>query len=167
MSKAFKVAVVGATGAVGEVMLAILAERKFPISELVALASARSAGEEVKFGNRDVVVRDLATFDPAASYRPIFRRRFDFQGIRTEVRCRGRGGDRQLLGVPLRRRRAAGGERSQSGAGRQPPARHHRQSQLFDHADGGGAGADPSPGRHRAAPSRPINRLRTGRRALE
>src|SRR3546814_15208185 len=63
--KQFKVAVVGATGAVGETMLAILAERKFPVSELVALASARSAGGEVAFGNREVDVRDLATFDPA------------------------------------------------------------------------------------------------------
>lgn len=65
MSKQFKVAVVGATGAVGEVMLAVLAERKFPISEIYALASARSAGEYVKFGNDEVMVRDLATFDPA------------------------------------------------------------------------------------------------------
>lgn len=64
MSKQFKVAVVGATGAVGEVMLSILAEREFPVGELVALASERSAGGEVKFGNRDIVVRDLATFDP-------------------------------------------------------------------------------------------------------
>ena len=65
MSKQYKVAVVGATGAVGEVMLSILAERKFPVGELVALASERSAGGEVKFGNRDVEVQDLATFDPA------------------------------------------------------------------------------------------------------
>jgi aspartate-semialdehyde dehydrogenase len=57
--------VVGATGAVGEVMLAVLAERKFPVSELVALASERSAGGEVVFGNHEVMVRDLATFDPA------------------------------------------------------------------------------------------------------
>jgi aspartate-semialdehyde dehydrogenase len=64
MSKTYKVAVVGATGAVGEVMLAVLAERKFPVSELVALASERSAGGEVAFGNREVMVRDLATFDP-------------------------------------------------------------------------------------------------------
>ena len=63
--KQFKVAVVGATGAVGETMLALLAERKFPISELVALASERSAGGEVAFGNDEVMVRDLATFDPA------------------------------------------------------------------------------------------------------
>jgi aspartate-semialdehyde dehydrogenase len=65
MSRTYKVAVVGATGAVGEVMLSILAERRFPVGELVALASERSAGGEVAFGNRKVVVRDLATFDPA------------------------------------------------------------------------------------------------------
>ncbi len=64
MSRQYKVAVVGATGAVGEVMLSVLAERRFPISELVALASERSAGAKVKFGNRDIVVQDLATFDP-------------------------------------------------------------------------------------------------------
>jgi aspartate-semialdehyde dehydrogenase len=65
MSKQYKVAVVGATGAVGEAMLSVLAERKFPVGELVALASERSAGEYVKFGNDEVMVRDLATFDPA------------------------------------------------------------------------------------------------------
>ena len=64
MTKQFTVAVVGATGAVGETMLSILEERNFPIGELVALASARSAGSKVKFGHRDVVVQDLATFDP-------------------------------------------------------------------------------------------------------
>ncbi|QIL20438.1 aspartate-semialdehyde dehydrogenase [Thermomonas sp. HDW16] len=65
MSKQFKVAVVGATGAVGEVMLSILAERDFPASEVIALASERSAGSLVKYGNDDIVVQDLATFDPA------------------------------------------------------------------------------------------------------
>src|SRR6478736_1581816 len=63
--KTFKVAIVGATGAVGEVMLSILAERQFPVSEVVALASARSAGGKVKYGARDIPVQDLATFDPA------------------------------------------------------------------------------------------------------
>jgi aspartate-semialdehyde dehydrogenase len=63
--KQFRVAVVGATGAVGEAMLAVLAERRFPVSELVALASERSAGGAVAFGDEEVVVRDLATFDPA------------------------------------------------------------------------------------------------------
>jgi aspartate-semialdehyde dehydrogenase len=46
-------------------MLSILKERNFPVGELVALASERSAGGKVKFGNQDVVVQDLATFDPA------------------------------------------------------------------------------------------------------
>jgi aspartate-semialdehyde dehydrogenase len=64
MSKLFNVAVVGATGAVGEVMLSVLAERKFPVGELVALASERSAGGKVRFGDREIVVRDLAAFDP-------------------------------------------------------------------------------------------------------
>ncbi len=64
MSKLFNVAVVGATGAVGKVMLSVLAERKFPIAEIVALASAKSAGKKVMFGDRKLFVRDLATFDP-------------------------------------------------------------------------------------------------------
>ncbi len=64
MSRQFKVAVVGATGAVGEVMLSVLAERKFPASEVVALASDRSAGGMVAFGDDELIVRDLATFDP-------------------------------------------------------------------------------------------------------
>ena len=64
-NKTFKVAVVGATGAVGETMLSILAERNFPVGELVALASAKSAGTKVRFGHKEIVVQDLASFDPA------------------------------------------------------------------------------------------------------
>lgn len=64
MSKMFKVAVVGATGAVGQVMLSVLAERRFPVREIVAVASAKSAGKSVKFGDREIVVQDLASFDP-------------------------------------------------------------------------------------------------------
>ena len=64
MTQTYTVAVVGATGAVGEVMLSILHERKFPIKELIPLASERSAGEKIEFGNQKLVVRDLATFDP-------------------------------------------------------------------------------------------------------
>ena len=65
MSKQFNVAVVGATGAVGEVMLSILSERKFPVGKIHALASERSAGQYVQFGNDEIMVKDLATFDPA------------------------------------------------------------------------------------------------------
>ncbi|HXD37657.1 MAG TPA: aspartate-semialdehyde dehydrogenase [Rhodanobacter sp.] len=65
MSKksSYKVAMVGATGAVGETLLAILAERDFPISELVPLASERTAGSEVTFGGKKIVVKNLADYD--------------------------------------------------------------------------------------------------------
>jgi aspartate-semialdehyde dehydrogenase len=61
---AFKVAVVGATGVVGREMLSILAEREFPVSEVAAVASGRSAGAEVSFGEDEVLkVQDLDQFD--------------------------------------------------------------------------------------------------------
>ncbi len=60
----FKVAVVGATGNVGREMLSILAERQFPVSEVHAIASERSAGGEVSFGEDDLLkVKDLDRFD--------------------------------------------------------------------------------------------------------
>ena len=59
----YKVAMVGATGAVGEALLAILAEREFPVSELVPLASERSAGGKVSFGGKQVTVQLLDTYD--------------------------------------------------------------------------------------------------------
>ncbi|WP_031370895.1 aspartate-semialdehyde dehydrogenase [Lysobacter antibioticus] len=59
------VAVVGATGAVGETMLKVLAERKFPIGQLHVLASERSAGEKIQFDGKTIVVQDLAKFDPS------------------------------------------------------------------------------------------------------
>jgi aspartate-semialdehyde dehydrogenase len=63
MSKKYSVAVVGATGAVGETMLSILAERKFPVDQVYALASSRSAGKRVAFGDKTLKVEDLDTFD--------------------------------------------------------------------------------------------------------
>src|SRR5210317_2669318 len=63
MSKIFDVAVVGATGVVGESMLEILAERKFPVGRVYALASERSVGKTVAFGNRELEVENLADFD--------------------------------------------------------------------------------------------------------
>jgi len=59
----YKVAVVGATGAVGYEMLSILAERRFPVDEVVALASSRSVGKEVSFGDATLKVQDLDTYD--------------------------------------------------------------------------------------------------------
>ncbi len=63
MPDRYDVAVVGATGAVGQTMLAILAERDFPVNEIHALASSRSAGRKISFGDREVTVQDLAEFD--------------------------------------------------------------------------------------------------------
>jgi aspartate-semialdehyde dehydrogenase len=60
----YNVAVVGATGNVGKELLSILAERDFPVGEVFALASSRSAGKEVSFGeHKTLIVQDLAKFD--------------------------------------------------------------------------------------------------------
>ncbi|MEO1926585.1 MAG: aspartate-semialdehyde dehydrogenase [Gammaproteobacteria bacterium] len=61
--KKYNVAVVGATGAVGEIMLSILEQRNFPVGEVYALASSRSAGKRVEFRNKQLIVEDLETFD--------------------------------------------------------------------------------------------------------
>ncbi len=63
MSKTYDVAVVGATGAVGETMLSILEERNFPVGNVYALASSRSAGKRIPFKGGSLQVQDLAEFD--------------------------------------------------------------------------------------------------------
>ena len=59
MKKEYHIAVVGATGAVGAELLRVLERRNFPVSNLRALASARSAGKEVQFGNKPIMVEEL------------------------------------------------------------------------------------------------------------
>ena len=59
----YRIAVVGATGNVGREMLNILAERQFPVDEVVALASRKSMGTEVSFGDKTLKTLDLDTFD--------------------------------------------------------------------------------------------------------
>ena len=61
--KKYNIAVVGATGVVGRQMLSILAQREFPVNHVYALASSRSAGKKVLFGNEAIEVQDLAAFD--------------------------------------------------------------------------------------------------------
>jgi len=63
MTKTFDIAVVGATGVVGEAMLEVLSQRKFPVGKIYALASERSVGKTVDFGSRELQVEDLAEFD--------------------------------------------------------------------------------------------------------
>lgn len=59
----YKVVVAGATGNVGREMLNILAEREFPVTEIAVLASRKSLGTEVSFGDRTLKTKDLDTFD--------------------------------------------------------------------------------------------------------
>ncbi|WP_323784291.1 aspartate-semialdehyde dehydrogenase [Thalassovita sp.] len=59
----YKIAVVGATGNVGREMLNILDERQFPVDEIVALASRKSLGTDVSFGDKTLKTKDLDTFD--------------------------------------------------------------------------------------------------------
>lgn len=66
MEKKYNIAVVGATGIVGETFLDLLAERQFPIDQLYPLASERSAGNTVVFNNKNLVVQNTADFDFSA-----------------------------------------------------------------------------------------------------
>ncbi|HIG79257.1 MAG TPA: aspartate-semialdehyde dehydrogenase [Cycloclasticus sp.] len=61
--KTYDIAVVGATGAVGETMLSILEQRNFPVGNLYPLASSRSAGGNIQFKGKNVKIGDLADFD--------------------------------------------------------------------------------------------------------
>lgn len=63
MSQAFDVAVLGATGAVGQQMIALLEERDFPVNKLIPLASSRSAGDTITFKGKSITVVDVDTFD--------------------------------------------------------------------------------------------------------
>jgi aspartate-semialdehyde dehydrogenase len=63
MNKQYDVCILGATGAVGEAMLAILEQRKFPVRNLYPLASSRSAGSTVQFNGADMTVIDVDDFD--------------------------------------------------------------------------------------------------------
>ena len=63
MNKKYDVAILGATGAVGEAMLSILEQRNFPVGKLFPLASSRSAGSTVTFRNQEITVQDVEDFD--------------------------------------------------------------------------------------------------------
>ena len=63
MADSYDVAVVGATGVVGEALFDILADRRFPVGEVHALASERSIGKTVSFGKKTLDVQNLAEFD--------------------------------------------------------------------------------------------------------
>ncbi|MFY7114987.1 aspartate-semialdehyde dehydrogenase [Enterobacter cloacae complex sp. SHL020] len=63
MSEGWNIAILGATGAVGEALLETLAERQFPVGDIYALARTDSAGEHLRFNGKSVMVQDAAAFD--------------------------------------------------------------------------------------------------------
>ena len=67
-----RVGVVGATGQVGGVVLALLSERHFPLTQLRVFASSRSAGSTLRFGDQELLVEDAATADPSGLDIAIF-----------------------------------------------------------------------------------------------
>ena len=140
----YRVAVVGATGAVGREMLKTLAERQFPVDEVAAVASGRSTGQEVSFGEKQVLkVRNLETFDFAGWDIGLFSPGASVSAVHAPARRRGRlRGDRQHQPVPHGARHPAGGAGGEpAGAAQLRQAQHHRQPELLDHPDGGGAEA--------------------------
>ena len=101
----YRVAIAGATGAVGREMMKVLEERDFPVSELIPLASERSEGQELEFRGEEVVVRrlkpdsfagvDIGLFSPGASvsreFAPHAARAGAVAGRRTRAcECRAR-----------------------------------------------------------------------------
>jgi len=72
MTAKIDIALVGATGAVGEAMIDILEQREFPVGTLYPLASARSAGKTIRFRGKSVTVQDLAEFDFAKAQIGLF-----------------------------------------------------------------------------------------------
>lgn len=140
----YRVAVVGATGNVGREMLNILAEREFPVDDIAALASRKSLGTEVSFGDRTLKTLDLDTFDftgwdiaslaigsdATKKYAPI---------AAGAGWCRHRG---IFFALPLRPGHPAdraGGEPGRGDGLREEE--HHRQPELLHRADGGGTEA--------------------------
>ena len=144
----FKVAVVGATGNVGREMLTTLAERDFPADDVVALASSRSIGKEVSFGEDDILkVQALDTFDfkgidivlssPGAKVSAVFAPRATKAGavVIDNTSCLRMEPDVPLV-VP---------EVNPEAIAQCTKARHHRQPELLDDPDGGGAEAAARP----------------------
>ncbi len=161
----FNVAVVGATGLVGETMIEVLEERNFPVRELFALASERSLGKSVSFRGKHHPVGNLADFDfsradiglfsPGAEVSREYAPKAAAAGcVVIDNTSEFRYEDEVPLVVP---------EVNRSGHRAVHQPRHHRQSQLFHHPDGRGAQAAARCGRHEPHQCRHLP-VRVGRR---
>ena len=144
----YRVAVVGATGAVGTVMLGKLRERAFPAREVVPFASERSAGRTLRRRQR----RPAAArgHDPGLRPRHLLRRRHHVGRVGAALRGRRLRGRGQLLPLAHGGGRPARRGRGQPARARAPP-RADRQPELLDHAADGRAQADPRRRGDRAA----------------
>ena len=154
----YRVAVVGATGNVGREMLNILAEREFPVDEIVALASRKSLGTECSFGERTLKTLDLDGFDFAGWDIALFAIGSDatkkYAPIAAKAGCvvidnssLYRYDPDVPLIVPEVNPDAIEGYARQE---------HHRQPELLDRADGGGAEAAARPGADQAGRRRDL-----------
>ncbi len=159
MSKAWRVAVLGATGLVGDTMITVLEERDFPVSELLPLASSRSLGKTVKFKGKNVPVIDVETFDFSRADIGLFSAGAEvsakYAPIAAAAGCvvidntsQFRYDDEIPLVVP---------EVNPHAIAPVPQARHHREPELFDHPDAGGAEAAARCGGHRAHQRRDVS----------
>ena len=146
-----RVAVVGATGAVGSTILGVMRERSFPADEVVPFASERSAGRTIDFGDADLTSSalsdeaiqgfDLALFSAGSAVSEEWAPRFaDAGAVVVDNSSHWRMHDDVPLVVAEVNPEAL-----------DAPPRHRRQPQLLDDADGRGAEADPRRRRHRAA----------------
>ncbi len=143
-----RIAIVGATGQVGGVMRAVLAERQFPVDELRLLASSRSAGRRLRWGDTEIEVEDAATADWSGLDIALFSAGgADLARAGSARGRRRRHRHRQLVGVAHGSRRAARGARGQRPRPRRDPQGHRRQPQLHDHGRHAGAQAARSRGR--------------------
>ena len=139
----YKVVVAGATGNVGREMLNILAERAFPVDEIVALASRKSLGTEISFGDKTLKTKDLDTFDFTGWDIALFA--VGSEATKIYAPRAAAAGCVVIDNSSLYRydpTSAADRARGECGCDcRLQEQDDHRQPQLFDRADGGGAEA--------------------------
>ncbi len=147
-----RVAVVGATGNVGREMLEILQERLFPADEIIALASRRSVGTEVSYGERTLKVKDLETFDFSgidlvlmSAGGAVSKEWSPKIGATGAVVIDNSSAWRMDPRVPL-----VVPEVNPGRDRRLRQAQHHRQPELLDRAAGRGAEAAARPGQDQA-----------------
>ncbi len=148
----YRVVVAGATGNVGREMLNILAEREFPVEEIAALASRKSLGTEVSFGDKTLTTKDLDTFDFTGWDIALFAVGSDATKIYAPKAAAAgcvvidnsslyRYDPQVPLIVPEVNADAIEGLQGEE---------HHRQPELLDRADGRGAEAAARPGQDQA-----------------